>query len=599
MAIRFFLNDGAIDTSLPAGMVLLDFLRREQRLPGTKEGCREGDCGACLVLLGEREGKRLRYRAVNSCLLPLGAVEGRHLVSIEGLSGPDSSTVQAAFIEQGASQCGFCTPGFVVALSAYCLGDGRLCLEGALDAVAGNICRCTGYLSIQRAIEQLLSKLTGLPDSGPERLPGLVKAKVLPQYFLDIPSRLAGGTDEARVQRTTRLAGGIDEARVQRTTRLAGGTDEARVQRTTRLAGWIDEAHARQDDPGAGRNDEAPAGEAGPPRAGRKEATPGGRAAGSPEEIPARQDDPGAGGIDKATAEQGLQLVAGGTDLFVQTPEALEDRALQFISEPRGIEIRDGQCFVGSATPLEDLRHSQALQELFPQLDRYMRLVASLPIRQRATPGGNIANASPIGDMSIFFLALDASLHLGGGKTGGGRAGAGGSRTLRLRNFFRGYKQLDLAAGERIEWVSFPLPGAAGPLPFNFEKVSRRTHLDIASVNSAALIECDGDSIKRALLSAGGVAPIPLYLAKSSEFLRGKTLAPGLVRRMLQLADSEISPIDDIRGSAAYKRLLLRQLLVGHFLTLFPGRFAPGELLPEELTLAESFPAESFPEERT
>ena len=130
--IRFILNDDTVESSLPLGTVVLDYLRREQRLTGTKEGCREGDCGACTVLLGELgvAGEQVvEYRAVNSCLLPLGDVEGKHLVSIEGLNPSVEdlalTPVQEKMVEQGAIQCGFCTPGFVVSLTGYLLGARR------------------------------------------------------------------------------------------------------------------------------------------------------------------------------------------------------------------------------------------------------------------------------------------------------------------------------------------------------------------------------------------------------------------------------------------------------------------------------------------
>ena len=122
----FLLNDAEEQITLPSGLAVLDLLRRERRLTGSREGCREGDCGACLVLLGEPAGRALRYRAVNSCLLPVGELAGRHLVTIEGLNppglaGPALNAIQQSFVDEGATQCGFCTPGFIVALTGHFL----------------------------------------------------------------------------------------------------------------------------------------------------------------------------------------------------------------------------------------------------------------------------------------------------------------------------------------------------------------------------------------------------------------------------------------------------------------------------------------------
>jgi xanthine dehydrogenase small subunit len=157
--VHFLLNHEVSQATLPSGLAVLDLLRRERGLTGTREGCREGDCGACLVLLGEPRDGGVRYRPVNSCLLPLGELEGRHLVTIEGLNPPSGpgpapalNPIQQSFVDQGATQCGFCTPGFIVALTGYFLDTPNPDPESAEDAVAGNLCRCTGYAGIVRAL---------------------------------------------------------------------------------------------------------------------------------------------------------------------------------------------------------------------------------------------------------------------------------------------------------------------------------------------------------------------------------------------------------------------------------------------------------------
>jgi xanthine dehydrogenase small subunit len=188
-----------------------------------------------------------------------------------------------------------------------------------------------------------------------------------------------------------------------------------------------------------------------------------------------------------------------------------------------------------------------------------MDLIASLPIRNCATIGGNIINASPIGDMTIFFLALNASLVLNDGKN---------HRKILLNDLFKGYKQLDKSDDEYLEYIEFKLPSQNSY--FNFEKVSKRTHLDIASVNSAMYIEVIDNIITNIRISAGGVSPIPLYMENTSRFLLHKEIKMETVTEALPIIQSEISPISDVRGSEDYKRLLLNQLFKAHFIELFP-----------------------------
>ena len=155
-AIRFLLNDREVrlDTVGPT-TTLLDFLRIERRLTGTKEGCAEGDCGACTVLVGRLMGDRLVYEGVNACIRFLGSLHATHVVTVEHLAARDGTLhpVQQAMVDYHGSQCGFCTPGFVMSLYGLWLSKdnpGRADIEKALQ---GNLCRCTGYEPIVRAAE--------------------------------------------------------------------------------------------------------------------------------------------------------------------------------------------------------------------------------------------------------------------------------------------------------------------------------------------------------------------------------------------------------------------------------------------------------------
>ena len=152
-AVRFIL-DGEVVTvrGLPPTTTVLEYLREVACRTGTKEGCAEGDCGACTVVLGElaADGRSVSYSAVNSCIRFLPTIDGKELVTVESLQSPDGELhpVQRSMVEHHGSQCGFCTPGFVMSLFALYLRGARPEREAVLDAISGNLCRCTGYRPI-------------------------------------------------------------------------------------------------------------------------------------------------------------------------------------------------------------------------------------------------------------------------------------------------------------------------------------------------------------------------------------------------------------------------------------------------------------------
>lgn len=457
---RFALNDGLVQAASPSGLPALDFLRQSAGLTGVKHACREGDCGSCVVLLGELDGPTPRYRVVTSCLIPVGALAGRHVVTVEGLDRRDLGPIQRAFVDEGASQCGFCTPGFVVSLTGFLLETESWGEDLAEEAVAGNICRCTGYASIRRVIRTILEQLRTAVDPAEERIPALVREGYLPEYFL---------------------------------------------------------------------------------RAG---------------ELLAELEPPA---LPHVRSERQV-VVAGGTDLYVQRPDELAEADVFLVQRRTGPPIwADGDhVYLAASATAEDIKVSQILGRTVGGLDRAMALMGSQPIRRMATVGGNLVNASPIGDMTIILLALDAELGLVSG---------GAHRSLPLRFFFRGYKDLDLQPGELVEWVRFKAERSDSV--FSFEKVSKRTHLDIASVNSAISLRLDGNRIAEACVSAGGVAPVPLQLEDTAAYLEGREPTVDTAIGAATRARAEVSPISDVRGSAAYKRLLLGQLLLAHFHVLF------------------------------
>jgi len=147
-SLKCRVNGAAVERCLDTSKTLLEFIREDLGLKGTKEGCGEGECGACLVLV---DGK-----AVNSCLMMAVQLHGRHLTTIEGLRGRDGGLhpLQKAFMEEGAVQCGFCTPGFVIAAESLLRESPSASAEEIERGLAGNLCRCTGYEKIVTAVEK-------------------------------------------------------------------------------------------------------------------------------------------------------------------------------------------------------------------------------------------------------------------------------------------------------------------------------------------------------------------------------------------------------------------------------------------------------------
>jgi xanthine dehydrogenase small subunit len=181
-AIRFILNDEEISLSdVRPDATLLDWLRLERRLRGSKEGCAEGDCGACTVLVGRLMGDEIIYDSVTACIRFVGSLHGTHVVTVEHLRGKEGHLhpVQQAMVDEHGSQCGFCTPGFVMSLYGLWMRDPDPSQAAIEKALQGNLCRCTGYAPIIRAGKAMSSY--GRPEGDPlwaERiaLKGKIKA---------------------------------------------------------------------------------------------------------------------------------------------------------------------------------------------------------------------------------------------------------------------------------------------------------------------------------------------------------------------------------------------------------------------------------------
>lgn len=463
--IQFILNNQVIKTSANAGITLLDFIRDYKQLKGTKIGCREGDCGACTVLVGELKNDKITYQSNTSCISPLGNANGKHIVTVEGINLPNElNTVQKAMTDNYATQCGFCTPGFVVSMTGYALDNTKS--ESCNDAISGNICRCTGYKSIEKAGLEVENKLQQKDDN--HQIEWLIKEGFIPNYFETIPNKLAN--------------------------------------------------------------------------------------------------------LQPKKFEKTGVKVANGTDVYVRYADKLAEENVHLLTDQnalKGITFSEGICTLGVNTTVTEIADNKKLQTLFPKLKQFLKLVSSEQIRNMGTIGGNFVNASPIGDMSIFFLALNSTLTI--------QKEDGSERQIPFQEFHKNYKQYDLQEGEILKEISFKVPQTNDK--FNFEKVSKRTHLDIASVNAAGRITTENNVITDTHFSVGGVAAIPKYLSKTNTFLIGKTINSEIVKEAEAILQSEISPISDVRGTSEYKRLLAKQLFFAHFIELFPNQIELKKLI--------------------
>ncbi len=537
--VRFLLNGKPVELEPPlVPQLTLDWLRHQAGLTGTKEGCREGDCGACMVILGQRPlqidggspaskgaADPIEWLPVTSCLLAVEELDGKHLITIEGLAEQGPTTVMKALHEENASQCGFCSPGVVIALTARILQGGPLDEAALKRALEGNLCRCTGYDSLHRSAKRLASELRTLPGEYKERLTYLVSQRIIPESLAKTMYELP-----------------------------------------------------------------APFGT---PSEGSRRKVPG----------PARHILP----------------LGGGTDWFVKHDETEAPQEIDFIdshTHSRYIKKEGPFIRIGAAVTMGDFFANPLIREAVQGIETFESLVASPGIRSRATLTGNIANASPVADMTAMLLALDAHLVLLDTSTGSSR------RTIALDQFFLSYKKTAAGDTEELDEILLPLYHSGRPQScFNFEKAAKRDRLDIAAVNTACWIlledrghasavvdpaqagrpvatavdpaqagcpnnasaassvqtsgaavelSASGPVIRKLRISAGGVGPVPMLLAKPAKFLEGQVLTTSLILAAAEEALSEINPISDVRGSAEYRREALRRLILAHFIKLFP-----------------------------
>jgi xanthine dehydrogenase small subunit len=456
--LRFYLNDRLIEESgLSPTTTLLRYLRDRVHLTGTKEGCAEGDCGACTVAVLEPDGKgAMALRSVNSCLLLLPMVQGKRVYTVEALKeGGKYHVVQQALAEKLGSQCGYCTPGVAMAMLEACHRkdfDERWKLDAQM---CGNLCRCTGYRPIREATEQV----AGLKPA--DRF-----AQALAQTKPE-PMELAYTAGPQRF--------------------FTPATFEAL---------W-----------------------------------------------------------DVLDAHPEARFVVGGTDLSLEVTKRYAEPpllvSLEALSALRALEPHAGGHRVGATVALTDLEdYSRAA---CPPLERMLRYFGARQIKNRATVGGNLCTASPIGDLAPVFIALGAQAVL---------LSRAGERRVPVDEFFVSYRRTALQKGEILAFVELPAqPAGARTIAY---KVSKRRELDISAVSSGFRVVVDAAGrVSEARLAYGGMAARPARAQKTEAALVGQPWTEASVEAALVHLDADFTPLTDHRGSAWYRASVAKNLLRG------------------------------------
>jgi len=444
-------------TGVQPHTTLLHWLRSDG-LTGSKEGCAEGECGACAVLLSKpTPDGNTRLESVNGCLLLLAGLHGQEVHTVEGLGTPtELHPVQHELAVRGGSQCGYCTPGFVVSMAAEYYRPEREVAEHSngfeLEAIHGNLCRCTGYRPIRDAALAL-----GQPEVG-DALAATLKRPAPPLR----PLRLTAPGGE--FHRPETLEDALTAlARHPDTRVLAGGTD------------W-------------------------------------------------------------------------GVDVNLKHARAAVTVAVEHLPELNTLAWTPEYLELGAGLSLSELE--RRLAGRVPLLHAWFPMFASRLIRNRATFGGNLGTASPIGDSPPVLLALGASVVL---------VSLQGEREVPLSDYFTGYRQTVRAPGELIRAVRLPLPLAPH---VGFYKVAKRRLDDISSVAAGFALDTEDGVVSRVRIGLGGVAATPIRAMRTEEALLGQPWTLAAVRQAARILKHEGTPLDDHRASSAYRAAMLEQTLL-------------------------------------
>jgi len=474
-SIRFLLNEKRVDVAgLSPQTTLLEFLRDEQRLTGTKEGCAEGDCGACTVMLAERCDGGLAWKPINACIRLLPSVDGKAVFTVESLASANGALhpVQQSLVDCHGSQCGFCTPGFAMSLFGLYKCSRAPSRSDIDDALSGNLCRCTGY----RPIIEAARRMYALAPMQGWRGPGL--AEDGRRVVSEDEQRLAASLAKLERDRALDYASNGQRWSAPRTSAEVAQACSARpdariVGGMTDVALWVTKQHRVLDD-------------------------------------------------------------------VIYIGDADDLRAIH--------EAANGSIAIGAAVSLSDA--VAALTRSWPELTEIWQRFASVPIRNSATLVGNIANGSPIGDSMPALMALGATVVLRHGND---------ERELPLSAFYPGFRQTARKPGEFVCAVRVPPRSPA--LVLRAYKISKRFDQDISAVFACFAVTLDEGRIQSARIGCGGIAATPVRARNTEAALEGAPWNLETAEKAASVLSAEFAPIDDMRASANYRRLVLGNLL--------------------------------------
>lgn len=459
--IQFLLNQTPVtETSLDPETTVLNYLRQNRRRCGTKEGCASGDCGACTVTLGRVESGRMVYETVNSCITFVSSLQGKQLITVEDLrEGNELHSVQKALVACHASQCGFCTPGFVMSLFTLQKNSAGWQRHEAEQALAGNLCRCTGYRPIIEAARQACEQ---------------------PQA-------------DAFTRQEAQTVAKLEAFKAREVQEIALNGHRCLLPKSLdQLAEWL-------------------------------------------------------------LAQPEAKLLAGGTDLALEVTQRYRSLpvviSLEQVEELKACRVEENEIVLGAGASLQCC--ATFLQPHIPAFAEMLARFASLQIRNRGTPGGNIANGSPVGDTPPMLLALDATLKLQRGSQ---------IRMLPLREFFIGYRKTALQPGEFIR--SIHIAKVTPSQHFRAWKVSKRREDDISAVSAAFMLERDPDGkVTAARFAFGGMAETPRRASHCESALLGKTFTQASLTQACLALEQDFTPLSDFRASAYYRLQVAKNLL--------------------------------------
>ena len=438
-------------SNVPPARTLLEVLREDLRATDSKEGCASGDCGACTVVLGSGE----HAHTVNSCIRMAHSAHGLQVTTASDLSANGQlHPVQQALVDHHGSQCGFCTPGFVMSLyDLYNRAQGKaVSREEAMEAISGNLCRCTGYRPIlDAAMAMHLYPRPKASLTAPAFESAHPRDPLDPHYAL--PTSL---------RQLLPLRARYPQAHI-----MAGGTDAGL---------WVTQQHRQ----------------------------------------------------------------------FAQVIDITR------VAELQRIEHYEHHIAIGAAVSIHNA--FAALAQRRPAVTAFAHRFAGRPVRQSGTLGGNVANGSPIGDSMPLLIALGAQVVLMAWR--GGRMV---HRHVALEDYYIGYRHTVLAPDELLCWIVVPHPQPHEQL--HCFKVSKRTEDDISSVCMVLNMQVQQGQINQVRMGVGGVAATPVRALRTEAVLQGQTLSPTSLAKAQDTLAQEFNPISDMRASAEYRRLLLRNLL--------------------------------------